>query len=76
MFALCAEPCIGPVKALVDRPRPPGSLVALTGQSMPSGHALTAAVTAVALVLIPARPGRSRPLALAAAASVVGSSWR
>ena len=37
---LCAELCIGPVKALVDRPRPAGSLVAVTGQSMPSGHAL------------------------------------
>jgi membrane-associated phospholipid phosphatase len=66
---LCAELCIGPVKALVDRPRPAGSLVAVTGQSMPSGHALTAAVTAVALALILTRPGRSRLLALAAAAA-------
>jgi len=65
---LCAELCIGPVKALVDRPRPAGSLVAVTGQSMPSGHALAAAVTAVALALILTRPGRSRLLALAAAA--------
>jgi membrane-associated phospholipid phosphatase len=66
---LCAELCIGPVKALVDRPRPPGSLVAVTGQSMPSGHALTAAVTAVALALILTRPGRSRLPAIAAAAA-------
>jgi membrane-associated phospholipid phosphatase len=66
---LCAELSIGPVKALVDRPRPPGSLVAVTGQSLPSGHALTAAVTAVALALILTRPGRSRVLALAAAAA-------
>lgn len=64
---LCAELCIGPVKALVDRPRPAGSLVAVTGQSMPSGHALIAAVTAVALALILTRPGRSRRLAIAAA---------
>ncbi len=66
---LCAELCVGPVKALVDRPRPAGSLVAVTGQSMPSGHALIAAVTAVALALILTRPGRSRLLALAAAAA-------
>lgn len=66
---LCAELCIGPVKALVDRPRPAGSLVAVTGQSMPSGHALIAAVTAVALALILTQPGRSRLLALAAAAA-------
>jgi membrane-associated phospholipid phosphatase len=67
LAALCAELCIGPVKALVERPRPAGSLVAVTGQSMPSGHALTAAVTATALALTLTRPGRSRLLALAAA---------
>jgi membrane-associated phospholipid phosphatase len=55
---LCAELCIGPVKALVDRPRPAGSLAAVTGQSMPSGHALIAAVTALALALILTRPGQ------------------
>lgn len=36
---------------------------------MPSGHALTAGVTAVALGFILTRPGRSRLLALAAAAA-------
>lgn len=69
LAVLSAELCTGPVKALVDRPRPAGSLVAVTGQSMPSGHALTAAVTAVALALILTRPGRTRLLALAAAAA-------
>jgi undecaprenyl-diphosphatase len=72
VFALaemCAELCIGPVKALADRPRPAGSLVAVTGQSMPSGHALIAAVTTVALALILTQPGRSRRLAIAAAAA-------
>jgi membrane-associated phospholipid phosphatase len=64
---LCAELCIGPVKALVNRPRPPGPLIAVSGQSMPSGHAVAAAVTAVALALILTRPGRSRLLALAVA---------
>ena len=38
---------IGPVKALVDRPRPPGSLIATTGASYPSGHAIASAVTAI-----------------------------
>ena len=66
---LCAELCIGPVKALVDRPRPAGSLVAVTGQSMPSGHVLTAGVTAIALALILTRPGRSRLLAIVAVAA-------
>ena len=64
---VCAELSIGPVKALVNRTRPLHSLVAVTGQSLPSGHALTAAVTAVALALILTRGGRSRVLALAAA---------
>jgi membrane-associated phospholipid phosphatase len=64
---LCAELSIGPVKALVDRVRPPGSLVAVSGQSLPSGHAVTAAATAVVLALILTRPGRSRVLALVAA---------
>lgn len=64
---LCAELSIGPVKALVGRTRPAGSLVAVSGQSLPSGHAVTAAVTAVVLALILTRPGRSRVLALAAA---------
>jgi membrane-associated phospholipid phosphatase len=65
----CAELCIGPVKALVNRPRPPHSLVHVTGQSLPSGHALTAAVTAVVLALILTQPGRSRLFALVAAAA-------
>jgi membrane-associated phospholipid phosphatase len=65
----CAELSIGPVKALVDRPRPPHSLVVVTGQSLPSGHALTAAVTAFVLALILSQSGRSRLLALVAAAA-------
>ena len=36
---------------------------------MPSGHALIAAVTALTLALILTRPGRSRLLAIAAAAA-------
>jgi undecaprenyl-diphosphatase len=46
-----SELCIGPVKALYDRARPPGSLVATSGASFPSGHALAASVTVVAIVI-------------------------
>jgi membrane-associated phospholipid phosphatase len=46
-----SEAAIGPVKALVDRPRPPGSLIATTGASYPSGHAMASAVTAIGVVM-------------------------
>jgi membrane-associated phospholipid phosphatase len=46
-----SEISIGTLKALYDRPRPPGSLVATSGGSFPSGHAVAASVTAVALVI-------------------------
>ena len=48
------------IKAAYDRPRPGGSLVATTGGSFPSGHAVAASVTAVALViaLFPEGPRR------------------
>jgi membrane-associated phospholipid phosphatase len=46
-----SEVCIGPLKALVDRPRPPGSLIATSGASYPSGHAVATAVTAVGIVM-------------------------
>lgn len=52
-----SELCIGPVKALYGRIRPPGSLVAVSGTSFPSGHAIAGRVTAVAIViaLVPPR---------------------
>ena len=62
-FALAvvtSELFIGPVKALVDRPRPPGTLIATSGASFPSGHAIAAAVTAVGLVLVLAEAGSTR----------------
>ena len=48
------------VKALVDRPRPPGGLVHPSGASFPSGHAAYAGATAVALVLLFTLAGRAR----------------
>ena len=44
-----SELCIGPLKALVDRPRPPDSLIGTSGASFPSGHAIAGAVTAFGL---------------------------
>jgi membrane-associated phospholipid phosphatase len=48
---LLSELLIGPVKALVDRPRPPGPLIATSGASYPSGHAIASAVTAIGVVM-------------------------
>lgn len=67
-----SELCIGPVKALFAEARPPGSLVSTTGASFPSGHAVAASVTAVAIV-IALFPPRHRGLwgAVAVAFSVL-----
>jgi len=48
-----SELLIGPVKSLYDRPRPPlaDALVHTTGASLPSGHAVAASVTTVAIVI-------------------------
>jgi undecaprenyl-diphosphatase len=48
-----SELLIGPLKTLYDRPRPPlaDALVHTTGASMPSGHAVAASVTTVAIVI-------------------------
>jgi len=46
-----SELSIGSLKAVYDRGRPPGSLVAVSGGSFPSGHAVAASVTAVAAVI-------------------------
>ena len=62
-FALAvvsSELLIGPVKAAVDRPRPLDSLIATSGASFPSGHAIASAVTAVGLVLAVVTPGPAR----------------
>jgi membrane-associated phospholipid phosphatase len=64
-----SELCIGIVKGLVDRPRPPNSLIGTTGASLPSGHAIAGAVTAFGLVvvLMPATSRRLMAIGLAAA---------
>ena len=60
LAVLTSELFIGPVKAAVDRPRPPGSLIETSAAAFPSGHAIAGAVTAVGLVLVLAAPGPNR----------------
>jgi membrane-associated phospholipid phosphatase len=60
LAVLTSELLIGSMKAAINRPRPPGSLIETSGASFPSGHAIATAVTAVGLVLVLARPGSSR----------------
>jgi len=64
-----SEACIGSLKNLYDRARPPGSLVHTTGGSFPSGHAVAASVTAVAAVIALFPEGPRRYLWGAAAAA-------
>lgn len=46
-----SEVLVGVVKVTIDRPRPPGAMIATTGASFPSGHAIAAAVTAFGIVV-------------------------
>ncbi len=68
-----SEVLIGSLKGLYDRTRPPGSLVATSGASFPSGHAIAASVTVVAAVIALVPAGRRRVLwgAAAVAFSIV-----
>jgi len=68
-----SEALIGSLKGVYDRARPPGSLVATSGASFPSGHAIAASVTVVAAVIALVPAGRRRTVwgAAAVAFSVV-----
>ena len=55
-----SEILIGPLKGGYDRARPPGSLVATSGASFPSGHSIAASVTVLAAVIALVPPGRRR----------------
>jgi undecaprenyl-diphosphatase len=57
---VASEALIGTLKAIYDRARPPGSLVATSGASFPSGHSIAATVTVVAAVIALVPPGRRR----------------
>jgi membrane-associated phospholipid phosphatase len=62
-----SEALIGPLKNIYDRARPPASLVATSGASFPSGHAIAASVTVLAAVIALVPAGRRRTLWAAAA---------
>ena len=55
-----AEIVLTLAKLYFDRGRPPDRLVEVVGRSFPSGHAVAASATAVALVLVLLPPGRER----------------
>ena len=55
-----SEVLIGSLKGIYDRTRPPGSLVATSGASFPSGHAIAASVTVLAAVIALVPAGRQR----------------
>src|SRR5829696_8830082 len=61
------EVSVGPLKSVVDRPRPGAPMTRTTMASYPSGHALAAATTApgVVIALVPPGPARRRLLAVA-----------
>ena len=74
---VASELCIGPLKAVIDRPRPPGSLITTDSPSFPSGHAIAGSVTAIGLVvvLVPAGSRRMRwTIAAAAFATLMAMS--
>jgi undecaprenyl-diphosphatase len=67
-----AELCIGPVKALIERARPPSPLVETSSSSFPSGHAIAGAVTAFGLVVVFLHASTRRLIAIGAAAAFAG----
>ena len=82
---LLSEVLIGPVKATYGRARPPGSLVATSGASFPSGHAIAASVTVLAAVIALVPAGRRRiawglagaifAILMAASRAYLGAHW-
>jgi undecaprenyl-diphosphatase len=82
---LLSEVLIGPVKAAYGRARPPGSLVATSGASFPSGHAIAASVTVLAAVIALVPAGRRRvvwglaaavfALLMAGSRAYLGAHW-
>jgi undecaprenyl-diphosphatase len=64
------------LKALVDRPRPPGAAISATGSSFPSGHAAYGAATIVSAIVLFDGSGRRRWLWLVVGGlGVAGMAW-
>jgi membrane-associated phospholipid phosphatase len=73
---LVSELLIGPLKSVVDRPRPPHPLIATSAASFPSGHAIAAAVTAFGIVVAFLPRGRRRLVWIGIASFVAASmAW-
>jgi len=66
------EVSVGPLKSVVDRPRPGAPMTRTTMASYPSGHALAAATTAPGIVIALVPPGRARRRLLAVAVPLAG----
>ena len=77
LAAEALAPLIGTLlKIVVERPRPPDELVHPVGASFPSGHAVYAGATCIALVLLFTTPGaRRRWWWTLASVGVVGMAW-
>jgi hypothetical protein len=73
-----SELCIGPLKALIDRPRPLGAQSVTDSASFPSGHAIASSVTAIGLVvvLVPAAERRTRWTIAAAVFAILMATSR
>ena len=82
---LLSELLIGLLKGAYNRARPPGSLVATSGASFPSGHSIAASVTVLAMVIVLVSPGRHRvawavsavtfAVLMAASRAYLGAHW-
>jgi membrane-associated phospholipid phosphatase len=66
------EVSVGPLKSVVNRPRPGAPMTRTTMASYPSGHALAAATTAPGIVMALVPPGRARRRLLAVAVPLAG----
>jgi|SRR5829696_909529 len=66
------EVSVGPLKSVVDRPRPGAPMTRTTMASYPSGHALAAATTAPGVVIALVPPGRARQRLLVVAVLLAG----
>lgn len=67
-----SELCIGPLKSLVGRPRPPRPMIGYNGTSYPSGHAIAGAVTAFGLVVVLTHPAARRLIWIGCASAFAG----
>jgi len=82
---LLSEILIGALKGAYHRARPPGSLVATSGASFPSGHSIAASVTVLAIVIVLVPPGGRRvawgvaamafAVAMALSRAYLGAHW-